>query len=364
MSKYKELYDLYKKSSSFYIKKFLSLNSNNINSYLNEYKETLLHSAVRDFNRKIGFSIAKQILNYSDLNVNIQDFWGKTPLHLAVMNENIDAVKLLLSHPNIDINEPDNTYNTPLKTAVTRNYYDIVKILLNDPRIDINKSDIYGCNVIFDTKNLDILKLLLSHKDINVNKLSSSKNCVLHKFITNGLIKNIELLILHKNLNINIQNRLGASALHIAIMLNANTSSSNYTITEMQEIIEMLVKHERIDINLKDFFGCTPLHIAITYNDINTVELLLSHPKIDVNIQNINGYTPLHQVFYLPNINKNIVKLLLKNNNNLKNFNLLNKNQETPIDTLLNNKASNNKNEIFEILGEYIPIPPSLLLSF
>lgn len=63
------------------------------------------------------------------LDINIQDYDRKTPLHWAIYHNHYNSVEyLLLKNANIDIF--DNEKNYPLHFACLFGYYNIVKLLL------------------------------------------------------------------------------------------------------------------------------------------------------------------------------------------------------------------------------------------
>ena len=105
----------------------------------------------------------------------------KTPFYLAVEYKNIEIINLLLQNKNIDINKNyiksnvDDKYDedgekcsteeykikrSPLHLAVYNNNVDIVKILLNQKNIDLNAKDNDGKTPIELTNNKEILNLL------------------------------------------------------------------------------------------------------------------------------------------------------------------------------------------------------------
>ena len=67
-----------------------------------------------------------------DVNTQITCVWrkGYTPLHLAAERGHIECVKTLLSHPNINVNIKDNQGNTPLQVAQSSSYNDTTKKLV------------------------------------------------------------------------------------------------------------------------------------------------------------------------------------------------------------------------------------------
>jgi len=53
------------------------------------------------------------------LQVNAKDAEGKTPLHLAVTNQNARITSLLLCHPQLDLSVRDKSGLTPFAAALT-----------------------------------------------------------------------------------------------------------------------------------------------------------------------------------------------------------------------------------------------------
>ena len=88
-------------------------------------------------------------------------------------------------------------------------------------------------------------------------------------------------VLLNKGCNVNVQNNLGNSALHIAVSANQHT------------IVEILIRYEA-DINLKDNYGRTPL-LACDMMDMKTIQYLVDH-KADVNVFDNMGRGALHTV--------------------------------------------------------------------
>ena len=104
----------------------------------------------------------------------------KAPFYLAVEYKNIEIIKHLLQNKNVDINKyyiksnVDDKYDedgkkcsteeykikrSPLHLAVHNNNVDIVKILLNQKNIDLNAKDNDGKTPIELTNNMEILNL-------------------------------------------------------------------------------------------------------------------------------------------------------------------------------------------------------------
>ena len=151
--------------------------------------------------------------------------------------------------------------------AVINNNLNEVKNFL----IKENKTDIYYyVNNIFFPKctalhmacyyeNLEILKLLINDKRININKETGDNYTILHIACLKGNVEIIKFLLKNNKLDLNKKNYYGFTSLHYACMYNRIN------------IIKIFFASGRyIDLNIKDAFQRTILNIAElnNFNDI------------------------------------------------------------------------------------------------
>ena len=80
------------------------------------------------------------IKGYFPLDVNITNYDGNTPLHIACENNCVETVKVLLNEGNADPNKQNIAGNTPLHLACQYNKKEIVKILLEDNKTCLMKN--------------------------------------------------------------------------------------------------------------------------------------------------------------------------------------------------------------------------------
>lgn len=96
-----------------------------MNHQNSESKETLLHIAVWK-----GQSSSVERLISLGAKIDIQDKSGNTPLHLAIIKQDVEMVKLLIKAGGIDINLIKNQNgSTPLKIAENKGYKEIALII-------------------------------------------------------------------------------------------------------------------------------------------------------------------------------------------------------------------------------------------
>lgn len=177
----------------------------------------------------------------------------ETPLHKAVRNSNIEAVKTLLSDLKIDVNAKDPYCgNTALHLAVILQKDErILSILCDCPDIDVN---------IENNQGLTALQYALNVSELRVAKI----------FLDSGGL-------------IDSTNLYGKTALHLA------------TRTNNVDVIEYLVARGA-DVNARDANGRTPLHLLAIENHgvshMYAFRLLLNN-KADVSVGDEQGRTPL-----------------------------------------------------------------------
>ncbi len=125
-----------------------------------------------DFVKNNDIDGVRDFLLNENINVNLQDNFGKTALILASNDNNIEIVKLLLEHENINVNLQDYSENTALKLASIYEHIEIVKLLLENENINVNIQDQFGFTALMWASSygyIEVVKLWLNVETINVN---------------------------------------------------------------------------------------------------------------------------------------------------------------------------------------------------
>ncbi|OHT11503.1 hypothetical protein TRFO_19046 [Tritrichomonas foetus] len=259
------------------------------------------------------------LLNDSKLDVNQYSRSGYTPLHLAILNNNLFAIKMLLEKecdqslttmkksdtvahlavkvnslqifnmfPNIDVNIRNNKDQTLLHYAAIYDSRKIMNLLINNPRIDLNPIDYEGNTPLhYSIKkyNKEIFDLLLCFESLDINIRNKNHETPLIAAFKDNYDKSrnfILKLLGKKNIDTNLSDQLGYSPLHHAIKLNDEL------------IVKILVKNPLTDVNSQTIEGLTPIHLAAQKKLNHVIRLLLQSPSILLNVVDFENKCPLH----------------------------------------------------------------------
>jgi ankyrin repeat protein len=157
-------------------------------------------------------------------NINLQNIELYTPINYAIINENLDSVNLLKLITDLNFNIPDNIGNTPLYNAVDRLNINIVRSLLTCD-IDINvpgDDNTSPFHLAMYKKRLDIGQLLLD-RGANLEIKDKDGNTVLLDIIKNIQDDNnyigIANYLIDKGADINIKTKKNGTLLLILVVI-------------------------------------------------------------------------------------------------------------------------------------------------
>ncbi|CAN9362528.1 unnamed protein product [Alternaria alternata] len=272
--------------------------------------------------------IAELLLATQGFDVNERPDGHHGLLHESVRFNDIAGTKVLLGRGDLDVNIKDTSgfdnpnKQTPLHLATDRGLKEIVKLLLSHPDIDVNPRDENGETPLHTAARKDrieILVPLLRHPSIDVNSRDASGGTLLHVSATQGYMERIVLLLARPDVDVNSRDVVGDTPLHkaarkghmeILVLLlaradvdsapiNVYHSTPLYLAAKMghEEVVNGLLGRPKSEAMLdidQDENGGSPLHAAAVYGHRGVVKLLLAHNGTDRGSQDKDGATPLH----------------------------------------------------------------------
>lgn len=158
--------------------------------------------------------------------------------------------------------------------------------------------------------DIEIVKYLLTIPGININAQQSRSKLYtpLHLAVINHNYRVVALLT-HNKADVNTQNRLGDTPLHIAVTNDVKYNECNV------KTIKCLLNHGAADLNIKNIYGRTALHSAVMKNNKIATYLLASNPRVNMNIEDDNHHIPLY--YAIRGGNTIILKILLDHYHNI-----------------------------------------------
>lgn len=213
----------------------------------------------------------------------------KTPLHVAVMEDDVEAVTELINK-GAKLYTADFYGMTPLHYAVESRNVDIIRLLLNagaEDWIEDNDKNTPR-NMAIKSRNEDILKVFIDN--FNINGEDDDGNTLLHQAACFGNSSIVKFLI-DNSADVNAKNKAEETPLHRAFL------SDNI------KIIELLL-NAGADIQAKDFYGNTLIHSAMNLipKSVNILKLLVD-AGADLIESNSSGESPFQILALVGNIN-------------------------------------------------------------
>ena len=284
--------------------------------------------------------IHDSIFLYKELDINVRDGKGRTPLAVAVAFGREDITKFLLDQENVNVNTRNICGETLISSTITKNKDPsrLVNLLIQRKDLDINSQCQTSHNLLRSVMMIEkrlgateyvpdipktnsrnkhvVLKInnILTIYDISMcsHLDKSTGESILSHATFAGLESIARLILQREDLNVNAKDKLGITAFHHAaafcsvelfndflsrpdLDINATYGNDQHSILSLlincfqENKLKLLLQQKRLDVNVPDRHGETALMDAVWFGNENMVKLLLSRSDIDINAKNVHG---------------------------------------------------------------------------
>jgi len=204
---------------------------------------------------------------------------GRTALHIAAANGQLEIVSTICAVPDVEVNIKDKFGYTPLHLAS------------------------YSLRVDSDL----VIQELMRRRSINVNAVSKGgdKFTPLHLAVMGNVSPNVKMLLKESvgkygnvTIDVGAKSSLGLTPLHLAITEKKNYRNNEEHQKSATSIIRKLIKFMNSNcpetINKFNKTKSTPLHTSVRNGDLKVVGILLDEcDKINAQIRDERGKAPL-----------------------------------------------------------------------
>lgn len=235
-------------------------------------------------NKKYNFEIMDDLLDkcYSTLQRTLYGVQGNNSLHIAIQEKNMERAKQILDLDPIKLNSYNRNEQTPLHIAIVKNDLDMVNLLLGYYELNKDKCNInegYGKtkNTVLHTlcgmSNVEdeVFNAIIKYPYLDVEVVNSDDNTPLHYFCEKNHSLNCKklgtaLIARAKKMDtfLNKINRNKESYMHKAVF------NKKFRVF----MVELLIKHNA-KLDLKNDKGETPLHYAVRLSREDLCDILL-----------------------------------------------------------------------------------------
>lgn len=245
-----------------------------------DYGSTVLHLALNSGD----LPMIKYLLGVEGIDIEARTLRDETPLHCAAQGQQSKAAYLLLAH-NVDPNVKDADGWTPLHYATQNSDQETVEILLACEKTDINVRNNSGwtpLHLASKKGDFEIVQMLFeaNGKKIDINLGDNAGWTALHFASKSGNPEIVDAILHYPGVNINIEDQAGWTPLHDAVKY------------QNHDVIRILLNNPQINVNAKTKSMWVPLHIAYLNHDQETKTMLEQKPGIIKDAKDSEGRTP------------------------------------------------------------------------
>jgi ankyrin repeat protein len=228
--------------------------------------------------------VIEKILSHGNIDVNIRNSQGMTPLCIAVQRCYKGITRLLLDSWQVQVNSEGGKGRTPLAIACRVGNIEFTKLLLATGKTTVNSPDKFGLSPLSHAASrghYDIVVLLLQSQDVDVNSRDNSHRTPLSYAAEHGHEEVVRLLLTNPKIDINSKDRSSWSPLLYAACRGR------------ERVVKLLLLQDKVNANLRCGAGYTALILAAREGHAAIVKLLLGRADVDVKVTSTGGISAM-----------------------------------------------------------------------
>jgi ankyrin repeat protein len=222
----------------------------------------------------------KFLFGRKDLDVNLADETGLTPLHLATYCGKVNAVAMLLGHDRIDPNIEDKEKRTPFAFALLMHNFPMIIMFVADPEVTLDANRLMDSDLLHyfaSNGDIDAVSGLIA-RGFDPDRKDTSGRTALTIAIGRGDVEMVRVLLATRQIDINRKYKLDETPLHLACLTEKGS-----------KCLRLLLLFPGIDVNATDSHGNTVLHLAVCTQIRYAVDILLHDTRVKKNVCNVEG---------------------------------------------------------------------------
>jgi ankyrin repeat protein len=245
----------------------------------------------------------RELLARPRVDLNAQDHLGVTALHVAVLLDwttSDPLLDIMLSETQLELNIQDSVGRTPLTRAIHWGKELATKKLLRHPGVDISEAVIHGESPLINAACqgwTDIVIPLLRSLPSVDGFCDATGQTIFHWTVKMGMLRALKIAISKQSTVIDSTDIRGMTALH-------------YAAQEGEFEATLVLLNHGAQATAKNIFHETPLHLAALRGHQRVLQVLLQHASgMILNERDVMGWTVIHRV--IVSGNDDLVKYLV-----------------------------------------------------
>nr|CAD7257545.1 unnamed protein product [Timema shepardi] len=242
--------------------------------------ETALHLSIKHMDWSIRISLVRLIIKHPDVNVNISDAKGQTPIFLAALKGDEEIIRILVNH-NSDLDNITGYPETTARILIKQKFPNLIEDIPNGLGMSAERCNIREALVqhLFNDRRGEFIKSFKRHVKADKDLLDCNiGDETFLQFACRSGMTDVVRVLLKRGANPNLTKHQEKTPPFVLASLHQHR--------ETMKVFFNLPEDSKFKVNIMDIKGNTALHYAAMNEDVQMVVTLLKNGA-DINLKNI-----------------------------------------------------------------------------